>query len=52
LSYEESVRGSQSFNEVIWGVRVPKELILDGAKAEMYGRFGDVAKEYCAKQQD
>jgi hypothetical protein len=31
-------------------VGVPKELISDGAKAELYGRFSEVAKEYRVKQ--
>jgi hypothetical protein len=39
-----------AFNEVIRSVGVPKELISDGAKAELYGRFGEVMKEYRIKQ--
>ena len=39
-----------ALNEVIRSVGVPKELISDGARAEMYGRFGEVMKEYCVKQ--
>ena len=37
-------------NEVIRTVGVAKELVSDGAKAEIYGRFGDVAAEYRIKQ--
>jgi hypothetical protein len=33
-----------ALNEVIW--TVPKELISDGARAEKYGQFGEVAKEF------
>ncbi len=37
-------------NEVIRTVGVPKELISDGARAEVYGHFGAVAREYRIKQ--
>ena len=40
----------EALNEVIRTVGVPKELVSDGAKAEIYGRFGDVAAEYRIKQ--
>jgi hypothetical protein len=40
-----------ALNEVIRSVGVPKELISDGARAEMYGWFGEVTKEYRIKQQ-
>jgi len=39
-----------ALNEVIRSVGVPKELISDGAKAELYGWFSEVAKEYRVKQ--
>jgi hypothetical protein len=39
-----------ALNEVIRSVGVPKELISGGARAEMYGRFIEVAKEYRIKQ--
>lgn len=42
---------SEALNEVIRTVGVPKELVSDGARAEIYGRFGAVAKEYRVKQQ-
>ena len=38
-------------NEVIQSVGVPKELISDGARAEMYRWFGEVMKKYRIKQQ-
>jgi Reverse transcriptase (RNA-dependent DNA polymerase) len=41
---------AEALNEVIRSIGVPKELISDGAKAEMAGRFGEVAKEYRVKQ--
>jgi hypothetical protein len=41
---------ADALNEVIRTVGVPKELISDGAKAEVAGRFGEVAKEYRVKQ--
>jgi hypothetical protein len=41
---------ADALNEVIRSVGVPKELISDGARAEMAGRFGEVAKEYRVKQ--
>ena len=41
---------SEALNEVIRTVGVPRELISDGARAEVYGRFGAVAKEYRIKQ--
>ncbi len=41
---------SEALNEVIQTVGVPKELVSDGARAEVYGRFGAVAKEYRIKQ--
>jgi hypothetical protein len=41
---------SEALNEVIRTVGVPKELISDGARAEVYGRFGEVAREYRIKQ--
>jgi hypothetical protein len=41
---------SEALNEVVRTVGVPQELVSDGAKAELYGRFGDVAKEYRIKQ--
>ena len=41
---------SEALNEVIRTVGVPKELVSDGARAEIYGRFGAVAKEYRIKQ--
>ena len=40
----------EALNEVIRTVGVSKELVSDGAKAEIYGRFGDVAAEYRIKQ--
>ena len=39
-----------SLNEVVRTVGVPKELVSDGARAELYGRFGAVASEYRIKQ--
>jgi hypothetical protein len=41
---------SEALNEVIRTVGVPKELVSDGARAELYGRFGAVASEYRIKQ--
>jgi hypothetical protein len=41
---------SEALNEVIRTVGVPRELISDGEQAEVYGRFGAVAKEYRIKQ--
>ena len=41
---------SEALNEVIRTVGVPKELVSDGARAEIYGRFGAVATEYRIKQ--
>ena len=41
---------SEALNEVIRTVGVPKELVSDGARAEIHGRFGAVAKEYRIKQ--
>ncbi len=41
---------SEALNEVIRTVGVPKELVSDGARAEVHGKFGAVAKEYCIKQ--
>ena len=40
----------EALNEVIRAVGVPKELVSDGARAEIYGKFGDVAAEYRVKQ--
>jgi hypothetical protein len=39
-----------ALNEMIRSVGIPKELISDGARAEMAGRFAEVAKEYRVKQ--
>jgi hypothetical protein len=41
---------SEALNEVIRTVGVPKELVSDGARAEVHGKFGAVAKEYRIKQ--
>jgi hypothetical protein len=41
----------EALNKVIQTVGVPKELVSDGARAEIYGRFGVVAKEFRIKQQ-
>jgi hypothetical protein len=41
---------SEALYEVIRTVGVPKELVSDGARAEIYGRFGAVAREYRIKQ--
>jgi hypothetical protein len=41
---------AEALNKVIQSVGVPKELILDGAKAKMHGRFASIAKEYRIKQ--
>ena len=41
---------ADALNEVIRTVGVPKELISDGAKAEVQGRFAAVANEYRIKQ--
>ena len=43
---KESMLASEALNEVIRTVGVPKELVSDGARAEIYRRFGAVAKEY------
>ena len=37
-------------NEMVRTIGAPKELISDGAKAEVQGRFTAVANEYCTKQ--
>jgi hypothetical protein len=39
-----------ALNEMIRSVGIPKELILDGARAETAGRFVKVVKEYRVKQ--
>ena len=39
-----------ALNEVIRSVGVPKELVSDGARAEVKGRFAAVANEYRVKQ--
>ena len=39
-----------ALNEVVRTVGVPKELVSDGAKAEVHGRFAAVANEYRIKQ--
>ena len=39
-----------ALNEVIQSIRILKELISDGAKAETAGCFAEVAKEYHVKQ--
>jgi hypothetical protein len=41
---------SEALNKVIRTVGVPKELVSDGARAEVYDRFGAVAKENRIKQ--
>ena len=38
-------------NEVIRTVGVPKELVSDGTKAELHGRFAKAANKYKIKQQ-
>lgn len=47
---KKEVLASEVLNEVIRTVGVPKELVSDGAHAEIHGRFGAVAKEYRIKQ--
>ena len=39
-----------ALNEVVRTIGVPKELVSDGAKAEVQGRFAAVANEYRIKQ--
>jgi hypothetical protein len=48
LKKESEVR--DALNEVIRSIGIPKELILDGAKAETVGRFAEVTSEYRVKQ--
>ena len=40
---------TEALNEVIRTVGIHKELVSDGARAEIHGRFGAVAKEYRSK---
>jgi hypothetical protein len=41
---------ANALNEVIRTVGVPKELVSDGARAELHGRFAKVANKYRIKQ--
>ena len=41
---------AEALNEVVRTVGVPKELVSDGAKAEVQGRFAAVANEYRIKK--
>jgi hypothetical protein len=40
---------SEAMTEVILSVRIPKELVSDGARAETQGEFGKIVKEYKIK---
>jgi hypothetical protein len=40
---------SEALTEVIQSVGIPKELVLDGARAETQGEFGKIMKEYKIK---
>lgn len=47
---KKEAMAADALNEVIRTVGVPKELVSDGARAELHGRFAKVANEYRIKR--